>query len=220
MDTMATALHRSSSSVDLPWAAAQHGNARPVEPAAGLPVAVVCVSVGPQNLPRLRSFLLSLARSRAACGVPVAHGALAVLILASPVAEALALVDGLVADYPFPLRVQAPADALGAASLAAEWAAALGAPDLPVLLADAAAPVAPRWAYETLSALRDGADIVSARTGFLGRLLFGPGQPVALSGKARRMMEGHAGSRADAGWAGRFSPWRRPRHSGLLSASH
>ncbi|WP_198382782.1 hypothetical protein [Roseomonas sp. KE2513] len=217
---MATALHRSSIRTDLPWAAAQPGNARPAAPGAGLPVAVVCVSVGPQDLPGLRSFLLSLAHSRAACGVPVARGALAVLILASPVTEALAAVGGMVADYPFPLRVEAPADAPGAARLAAEWAAALGAPDLPVLLADAAAPVAPRWAYETLSALRDGADIVSARSGFLERLLFGPGRPVALSGKARRAMEGYAGSRADVGWTGRFSPWRRPRHSGLLSVTH
>lgn len=220
MDDMATALHRSSTSADLPWTSAQPGNARPAESGEGPPVAVVCISVRPQDLPGLHSFLLSLAGSRAACGVPVAHGALAVLILASPVAEARAVVDGLMADYPFPLRVEAPADAPGAARLAAEWAAALGAPDLPVLLADAAAPVAPRWAYEMLSALRDGADIVSARTGFLGRLLFGPGRPIALSGKARCAMESQAGSRADSGWAGRFSLWRRPGHSGLLSVGH
>lgn len=216
---MASALSPFPSSDDLFRAPARSETTRASDGVAGRPAAVVCVSVGPQDVPELRAFLLSLARSRAACGVPVAHGALAVLILAEPGTSALAAVEGLPSDYPFALRVGPPSDALGATRLAAAWAANLGEPDLPVLLARGTAPVAPRWAYETLSALRDGADVVLAPAGFLKRLVFGPGEPVALSSAAQQVLVDRAGQRA-AGLAAFLSPWRRPRHTGLLSASH
>lgn len=216
---MASALSPFPSSVDLSGVLARSETVRMPDDAAGRPVAVVCVSVGPQDVPGLQAFLLSLAHSRAACGVPVAHGALAVLILAAPVTSALAVLEGLPSDYPFALRVEPPSDTLGATRLAADWAAKLGEPDLPVLLARGTAPVTPRWAYEALSALRDGADVVLAPAGFLKRLVFGPGEPVALSGAVRRALLDRAGQRA-AGLAARLSPWRRPWHAGLLSASH
>ena len=154
------------------------------------PAAVVAVSVPAGHAAALRPFLAALKASRAAGGVPVARGALAVLVLTDETEAAMRIAEAVSPGYPFPLRVEGTAGGpLRAAGRAAEWAAALNVPDAPVLLADARAPVPPRWVYETLSALRDGADVVSRRTGPLARLLFGPGWPVAFSGRARRAVE-------------------------------
>lgn len=70
------------------------------------PTAIVAVSVARGRLAELEPLLLTLARSRAAGGLPVAHGALAVLVMAAEPSEALGIVRTLASDYPFHLRVE------------------------------------------------------------------------------------------------------------------
>lgn len=204
-----------------------HGAVRPTTsgPAAIPPVAVavVAVSVPPGHLSSIRPFLLSLAVSRAAGGVPVAPGALAVLLLAADPEGARPIIRSVAPDYPFPLQVEGAAGGpLGAARRAGAWAAALGLAEAPILLADARRPVAPRWAHATLSALRDGADLVSPGGGALRRLLLGWRSPIALSERALAAMEGWVAEGPPGGgpaWAGGASPWRRPGRSGLLAVT-
>lgn len=224
MDKIASTLHPPPSLAGRPFAPTRTMSAVVGELPAVCPVAVVAVSVAPGCIASLRPFLLSLGRSRTAGGLPVAPGSLAVLVLAAEPGEALPVVEALAPDYPFPLRVEAAASGtLTAVRRATDWATVLAAPDSPVLLADARTLAAPRWVYENLVALRDGADLVSRRKGALARLFFGLGEPIALSGRARRAMEKWALEgpvQPDAPWAGKTSPWRRPARSGLLAVSY
>ncbi|MBP0491570.1 hypothetical protein [Roseomonas indoligenes] len=182
-------------------------------------MALVLVPVPLGGVRRLRAVLESLARSRGAGGLPAAPGSLAVLILAAE-PEALSVAEQLAPDYPFPLHVE---DGLGDAVLAvrqaAAWAATLGVPGVPILLTTTGEPVPPRWAYSLLAALRDGADLVTRRAGFLERLLAGVRLPVALSLRAQTAMERWSSGRgrlgAGAAWTERDSPWRRPDAAGL-----
>ena len=181
------------------------------------PTAVVVVPVPPGKLDTLKPVLGSLARSRTAGNLPVAAGALAVLILAAE-PEALSIAEAIAPDFPFPLRVEAgPGDAVLAVRRASAWAQELGADTVPVLIADRGRPLPPRWAYELLSAIRDGADMVTRRTSLWERLL-GPVPPIALSGRAQWAMERWAAggaARRGAAWTERDSPWRHPARSGL-----
>ena len=182
------------------------------------PAAVVVVPVPPAHLHALKAVLTSLAASRTAGGLPAAPGALAVLILAAD-PEALSIAEAMAPNYPFPLRVETgPGDAVMAIRLAGAWATALGAPGAPVLIADRGQPLPPRWAYDLLCALRDGADLVTRRAGMLERLLAGPVPPIALSGRAQWAMERWSSgglARRGAAWTERDSPWRRPTRAGL-----
>jgi hypothetical protein len=188
--------------------------ADPVQP----PVAVVVVPVPPGRLQSLRAVLGSLARSRVAGNLPVMPGAMAVLVLAAE-PEALGIAEALAPNYPFPLRVEAgPGDAVLAIRRAAAWASTLGAAGAPVLIADRGRPVEPRWAHGLLSALRDGADMVTRRSSLWERLLTGPVPPAALSGRAQWAMERWSSgspSHRGAAWTERDSPWRRPAEAGL-----
>jgi hypothetical protein len=175
-----------------------------------MPAAVVAVSVPPGRPDALRPFLASLGRSRGAGGLPVAPGALAVLIL-SPDAEALPLAEALAPDCPFPLKVERGAgDSAHAVRRAMAWADTLGGAGAPVLLAAAEQPVAPRWAYGLLVALRDGADLVTHRRGLRERLT-GLVSPIALSARAQWLME----RRLARGGSEARSPWNRPGMAGL-----
>ncbi|WP_139281273.1 hypothetical protein [Muricoccus roseus] len=191
-------------------------------PPAHPPAAVVVVPVPPGHVRSLKSVLSSLAASRTAGGLPAAPGALAVLILAAD-PEALSIAEATAPDYPFPLRVEAgPGDAVLAIRRAGAWATALGAPGAPVLIADRGQPVSPRWAYDLLCALRDGADLVTRRAGVFERLLGGPVPPVALSGRAQWAMERWSSgglARRGAAWTERDSPWRRPARAGLRAVA-
>jgi hypothetical protein len=180
------------------------------------PVAVVAMSVPLGQARAIRPFLAGLARSRGAGDVPVASGAFAVLLLGGE-PDVIAAAEPMMPNYPFPLRIETGSgDAAFTIRCAAAWATALGAEGIPVLLAEAGRPVAPRWAYEALVALQDGADLVMRRTGLLERLLAGPVPPFALSSRAQHAVETWA-ERAGRGavWAGRDSPWRRPAAAGL-----
>jgi hypothetical protein len=186
--------------------------ARPVS--RPVPAAVVAVSVPPGRPEALRSFLASLGRSRGAGGLPVAPGALAVLIL-SPDAEALPITEALAPDCPFPLKVeQGAGDAGHAVRRAMAWADRLGVAGAPVLLAAAEQPVAPHWAYGLLVALRDGADLVTHRRGLRERLT-GLVSPIALSARAQWLME----RRLARGGPGAGSPWHRPGAAGLRAVA-
>lgn len=179
------------------------------------PAAVVAVPVPPGQVSSIRDVLLSLAASRAAGGVPVAPGSLAVLVLAADPGAALPVVEAMAREYPFPLRVgPAAGDAAAAVRRAAAWAEEFGRPRAPVLLAEAGRPVAPRWAHAALAALRDGADLVAPRAGALRRLVLGDGPPAALSWRARLAMEAWLAEGASRG----PSPWRRPERSRLVAA--
>ncbi|WP_159346638.1 hypothetical protein [Roseomonas harenae] len=170
-----------------------------------VPAAVVVVSVPPGRPEALRPFLASLGRSRGAGELPVAPGALAVLIL-SPDAQALSITEALAPDCPFPLRVeQGAGDAAHAVRRAMAWADRLGVAGAPVLLAAAEQPVAPRWAYGLLGALRDGADLVTHRRRLRERLT-GLVSPIALSARAQWLME----RRLARGGPKAGSPWNRP----------
>ncbi|MBP0447412.1 hypothetical protein J8J14_21875 [Roseomonas sp. SSH11] len=106
--------------------------------------------------------------------------------------------------------------------LAGQWAVSLGAPGVPVLIADQGQPLAPRWAYELLDALRGGADLVRRRRGLWRRLLLGPVPPLALSGRAQWAMEHwYSGGleRRGAAWTEWDSPWRRPADAGLRAVA-
>ncbi|WP_458095801.1 hypothetical protein [Roseomonas sp. WA12] len=203
----------------LPCAAPRDEFASPAAPArmAVLPSAVVAVPVPPGMLETLRPVLVSLAQSRTAGNLPVAAGALAVLILAVD-AEALALAEAIAPDLPFPLRVEAgPGDTVLAMRHAATWARELGTETVPILIAERGRPVAPRWAYDLLSAIRDGADIITPRAPLWAGLL-GPAPPIALSGRAQWAMERwSAGNlvRRGAAWSEPDSPWRHLARSGL-----
>ena len=186
------------------------------------PAAVVVVPVPLGQAEALRWVLASLARSRTAGGLPAAPGSLAVLILAAEPA-ALSIAEAMAPDYPFPLRVEpGPGDAVMAVRQAGHWAASLGAPGVPVLIADRGEPLAPRWAYELLCALRDGADLVTRRASLWERLLMAPVPPQALSGRAQWAMEHWHSSlagRRGAAWTEGDSPWRRPSRSGLRAVA-
>lgn len=184
------------------------------------PTAIVAVSVARGRLAELEPLLLTLARSRAAGGLPVAHGALAVLVMAAEPSEALGIVRTLAPDYPFHLRVEGETgDMLRLVRRAAAWAATLDVPGAPVLLADPRRAASPRWAYRALAALRDGADVVSRHTRTWERLLCGPAPPIAVSGHAQRAMERWSRARGGAAWAERDSPWRRPAVAGLQAVT-
>ncbi|HEY8613429.1 MAG TPA: hypothetical protein VIL69_19370 [Roseomonas sp.] len=200
---------------DLPSALATGPARRPADRAPP-PVAVVVVPVPPGRLGSLRPVLASLARSRVAGDLPVAAGALAVLILAEE-PEALSIAEAMAPDFPFPLRVETgPGDSVLAIRRAASWAVALGAADAPVLIVDQGRPVAPRWAYGLLSALRDGADMVTRRVGLWKRLVARPVPPVALSARAQWAMERWSSTpRRRGAWIERDSPWRRSAGAGL-----
>lgn len=191
-----------------------------VRAGAVAPVAIVAVPVAAGQLPQLRSLLLSLARSRAAGGLPAAQGALAILVLAAEPAAALDALRTLASDYPFHLRVEGEAgDMVQLVRRAASWAAALDVAGAPVLLADPRRAASPRWAYGALAALRDGADVVSRHTRAWERLLFGPSPPIALSGQAQRAIEHWTHARRGVSWAERDSPWRRPAVAGLQAVT-
>jgi hypothetical protein len=159
------------------------------------PVAVVVVSVAPRQIHLLPPFLRSLAQSRGAGHVPIAPKTLAVLITVED-AEGLTALETVALDCPFPLRVCAGLkDIIDAIHCATLWARILGATGAPVLLTDVARPVRPRWAYEVLAALRDGADLVVRRRTLLGGLFGRPVPPLALSRQAQSGLLRLSGSR-------------------------
>ena len=212
MDILAAQLDRTSALVPPDAESGPRRMAATVPPSA-----VVVVPVPPGQLGTLKPVLASLARSRVAGNLPVAAGALAVLVLAAE-PEALAIAEAMAPDLPFPLRVEAgPGDAVLAVRRASAWALELGADTVPVLIADRGRPLEPRWAYGLLCALRDGADVVTRRAGLWERLV-GPVPPVALSGRAQWAMDrwsAGGAARRGAAWTERDSPWRRPARAGL-----
>jgi len=180
------------------------------------PTAIVAVAAADPGT--LRAVLLSLARSRAAGGVPAAPGALAVLVLAEG-SDARAVAEALEPGYPFPLRVEAGgADTGLLLDRAAAWASALGVEEAPVLIADPRGPVAPGWAHAMLAALRDGADLVAPRlglwAGLRARLTGRPVVPAALSCRARWAVRASGLPRT-----GPAAPWRRADRRGLRAVA-
>lgn len=178
------------------------------------PAAVVIVPVPRGRAEGLRALLFSLARSRGAGDVPMAAGALAVLVV-SDHPDVRQIVESMAPELPFPLRIEpGPGDLPLALRLASDWAAALDAPGVPVLIAAPGAPVAPRWAHTLLSALRDGADLVTHRAGWTARLAGTPAEPLALSGRAQWVLERWAAEDGPGP-----SPLQRPERAGLRVVS-
>lgn len=178
------------------------------------PAAVVVVPV-PRGEPEgLRALLSSLARSRGAGDVPMAAGAFAVLVV-SDHPDVQPIVESMAPALPFPLRVEpGPGDLPPALRQASDWAAALDAPGVPVLIAAPGAPVAPRWAHALLSALRDGADLVARKGGWKASLAATPAEPLALSGRAQWVVERWAAEDGPGP-----SPLQRPERAGLRVVS-